>query len=124
MKTREGKPVSVEGSKENATNGKQKDSVQKEMLAVSATVRTSVEKGHNRPLLPRNRRLKVTGKILWKGKLPDAAVLLERDIKRMPLDLSDQDYGGRTLKLLLWLDDGSRLWPISDGSTLVFSSDS
>ena len=72
------------------------------MLAVSATVRTSVEKGHNRPLLPRNRRLKVTGKILWKGKLPHAAVLLERDIKRMPLDLSDQDYGG-TLKLLLWV---------------------
>ena len=51
-------------SKENAVNGKRKDSVQKETLAVSATMKVNVDKQRNRPLLLQNRRLKATGKIL------------------------------------------------------------
>ena len=39
---------------------KQKDSVQKEMLAVSATTIVGVEKQHNRPLLHQDRRRKTT----------------------------------------------------------------
>ena len=42
--------------------GKQKDSVQRDMLAVSVTMGISVEKQRDRPLLLQNRRLKATGK--------------------------------------------------------------
>ena len=44
---------------ENAS-GKQKESVQKEMLEVSATTTRGVERKHNRPLLLRDRRHKTT----------------------------------------------------------------
>ena len=50
-------------SKENAVNGKWKDSAQQETLAVSATMKVNVDKQRNRPLLLQNRRLKATGKI-------------------------------------------------------------
>ena len=53
------------GNQENVISGKQKDSVQKEMLAASATTTVSVERKHNRPLLLQNRRLKND----WKGSL-------------------------------------------------------
>ena len=54
----------LNGNKENAINGKQKDSAQRETLAVSA-MRISVEKQHFQPLsFPKNRRLKTTGKVL------------------------------------------------------------
>ena len=39
------------GHKENAINGKQKDNAQKETLAVSATMRESVENQRAHPLL-------------------------------------------------------------------------
>ena len=78
-------------NKENAFNGKQKDSAQREMFAVSDTTRISVEKQLNRLLLLQNRRLKAMGKILGKGKLSKAAVLLERDLedraKTIPVEL-------------------------------------
>ena len=66
MKTHEGKGnmSALKGNKENAINGKQKDSARREMRAVSATMRMSVEKQHSRPLLLQNRRLKTTGKVL------------------------------------------------------------
>ena len=44
------------GKQENAINGKQNDSVQKEMLAVSATTTVGVERWHNCPLLLQDRR--------------------------------------------------------------------
>ena len=40
-------------NKQNAISGKQKDSVQKEMLAASAMMRRSVDKQHSRPLAPK-----------------------------------------------------------------------
>ena len=43
---------------ENAINGKQKDSVRKETLVVSATKGPNVENGHRNSLLPENRELK------------------------------------------------------------------
>ena len=46
------------------------------MLATSATMKI-----RNRPLLPPDRRHTMTGKILRKGNLLEAAVILERDIK-------------------------------------------
>ena len=58
-----GNQSALMGSKENALNGKRKESAQEETLAVSATTRTNVEKQCNRPLLLQNRRLKATGKI-------------------------------------------------------------
>ena len=50
--------------------GKQEDSVQKEMLAASATMRVNVEKQHHRPVLPQNCRHRMTEKVLRKGNLP------------------------------------------------------
>ena len=66
-------------NKKNAINGKQKDIVQKEMLAVSATMRIGVEKKHNRPLLLQNRRHRTTKKLFERESLPEAAALLEGD---------------------------------------------
>ena len=51
------------GNKDNAIGGKQEDSSQREMLALSATMRISVEEQRNRPLLPQDRRL-ATGQVL------------------------------------------------------------
>ena len=64
------------GKKENAVSGVQTDSVRREMLAVSATVRISVEKQHGRPLLLNNRRRQTTGKTS-KGKSPRDSTLVE-----------------------------------------------
>ena len=50
------------GKLENAINGKQRDSVQGEMFAASATTKVSVERTHTRPLLPQERRHKRRGK--------------------------------------------------------------
>ena len=70
----------LSGDKENAINGKQKDRVQREMLAVSATMKISVEKQHSRsspaPLL----QTQNDGKGSLKGySLSEVVVLLERD---------------------------------------------
>ena len=45
-----GRLSTLRGNKESAISGKQKDNVQREMLAAS-TMEVSVEKLHNRPLL-------------------------------------------------------------------------
>ena len=71
----------LKGNKEKAINGMRKDSAPRETLAGSATMRRSVQKQHNRPLLLQNRRLNATGTFLWKGKLSEAAVFPERDLE-------------------------------------------
>ena len=43
---------------ENATNGKQKDSVREEIVAVSSTTKISIQDRHQNPLLPLNHRRK------------------------------------------------------------------
>ena len=48
---RKGKVSAVTGKQENAINGRQRDSVQKEMLAVSAMTTISMERIHSGPLL-------------------------------------------------------------------------
>ena len=58
-----------------------RDSVQKETHAVSATTTVIVERRHNRPLLFQGRRLKMTEGDFRKESPPDAAVLLEGEIK-------------------------------------------
>ena len=72
----------VKGNQENTISGKQKDSVQKEMLAASVSTTVSVERKHNRPLLLQDCRHKMLEKALPKVNLPEAAVLLERDTKK------------------------------------------
>ena len=67
---------------ENAINGKQKDSVQKEMLAASAMMRVSVERKHNRLLLLPDRRHKMTEEDLRKEVPPEAVVRQEGDVKK------------------------------------------
>ena len=77
-----GKPISVDRKQRECCQWKaKKGSVQKEKLAVSATTTVSVGKQHNCPLLLQDRRDKVTGTNLWKGKLSEAVVPLERDLK-------------------------------------------
>ena len=49
---------------EQRNNGKQEDSVRKEIVVVSDTMRTSVQNGHQRPLLPLNHRQKRKVEIL------------------------------------------------------------
>ena len=68
MKTRTGNPVGVEKSTESGINGKQKDSAQKETRSGSATMRISVEKQHNRPLLAPGAQTENDGKSSLKGK--------------------------------------------------------
>ena len=50
----------MKGNKENAFNGQQKDSAQKETLAVSASTTVSLEKQHSRPLLKETFRREVS----------------------------------------------------------------
>ena len=76
-----GKLSALEGH-QDAINGKQEDSVQKEMLAVSATTMVSVERKRNRPLLRQGRRNQMTEKDLRKEMLPEAVVLQDRNIKK------------------------------------------
>ena len=52
------------GNQENAISGKQKDSVQKVMLAASTTTTVSVERKRNRPLLVQGRKHKMMEEIL------------------------------------------------------------
>ena len=68
-------------NREIAICGKQKDCVQREMLALSATMKVSVEKKHNRLVRLQDHRHKMTGKVLRKASLPEAVVPLERVIK-------------------------------------------
>ena len=49
--TQKGRMSSLKRNQENADSGKQKDSVQKETLAVSTTTTVNVERKHNRPVL-------------------------------------------------------------------------
>ena len=60
-----------------------RDSVQKEMLAVSATTTTGVRRGHNRPLLLQDRRHKMTEEDLRKEVPPEAVVLEEGKIEKV-----------------------------------------
>ena len=64
FRLRKGKTSALKGQEENAVSGEQKDSVQKEMLAVSVMMTGSMERNHNRPLLLRDRRHKMTEKDL------------------------------------------------------------
>ena len=59
----------------------QKESAQKETLAVSATMKTNVENRRAHPLLLQNRRRKAMGKILQKGKSLRGQSPLGRDIE-------------------------------------------
>ena len=52
------------------------------MLAASASITVCVERKHNRPLLLQGRRHKMTEGNFQKGTLPEAAVLLEGDVKK------------------------------------------
>ena len=58
-----------------------KRTVQKEMLAVSATTTVSVERKYQRPLLLQDRSHKMTEEDLRKEVPPEAAVHQEGDIK-------------------------------------------
>ena len=60
LRLRQGRTSALKTELENATSGKQKDSVQKEIIAVSATKIVGVEKQHNRPFLHQDRRRKTT----------------------------------------------------------------
>ena len=76
-----GKKSALSGNRENAISGKQKNSVQKETLAVSDTTTVGVERRHNRPLLLQGRRHKMTEEDLRKERRPEEAVPLERKVK-------------------------------------------
>ena len=63
-----------------------KNSVQKKMLAVSATMTVGVERKHNRPLLLRDRRHKMTEEDLRKVVPPEVFVPQEeKDQKKKKL---------------------------------------
>ena len=77
LRLKKGRMSALKEDQENAISGKQKDSVQKEMLAASATT----ERKHNRPLLFQGRRHKMTEQYLRKEVLPEALVLQEEKSK-------------------------------------------
>ena len=62
---------------ENAINGKQKDSVRKETIVVSATMGINVESGCRNPLLLQSRKQKKLVKHLREERVSEAAVHLE-----------------------------------------------
>ena len=66
----------LKGNKENTISGKQKDSVHREMLAVSANMRG---KQHSRPSLAPRPQTLTDGKSSLKGNLSEVGVLLEKD---------------------------------------------
>ena len=72
----------LKGKQEHAISGKQKDSAQKDTLAVSASTTRSVERKHNRLVLLQGRRLKITEEYLRKESPPEAVVIQEGEIKK------------------------------------------
>ena len=64
----------------NPISGKQMDTVQEETLVVSAT-EIIVDNQHNRLLLLRERRDRLTEEDLRKAVAPEEVVLLEREVK-------------------------------------------
>ena len=70
LRLRKGRTSALKGDLEKAIRGKQKDSVRKEMLAVSATTIVRVEKWHNRPLLHQDRKRKTTEEVPRKETPP------------------------------------------------------
>ena len=64
----------VEKDQENAISGKQKDSVQEETVAVSATMGVNVKSQHQRPLLLQGREQKKTVKHLQEENASEVGV--------------------------------------------------
>ena len=76
-----GNMSALEGNTENAVSVRPKDSAQREMLAVSATMKMSLEKQHNRLFLPKTANSRRREKFFEKGIFSEAAVLLERNLE-------------------------------------------
>ena len=69
---------------ENAINGKQKDSVQKETFVVSATKGPNVENGHRKPLLLQIRELNKMVKNLREERVSKPQSLWEDNSNDVP----------------------------------------
>ena len=99
VNTQKGSNVSVEKRQGACHQWKAKRTVQKEMLAVSATTTVSVERKHHRPLLLQDRSHKMTEEDLRMEVPPEAAVHQEGDVKNRAKNTSK---GNRTSPSEAW----------------------